>query len=225
LEEFMLLGYGAKRILGNLKNSEPNKYEVLVVAKHLGLNVPETLVTNSKYKLLAFKKEHQDIVSKLNHVLACPSNDGSEMLHSYTEKITDEFIVSLPDQFFMASFQKEIMKRLEIRSFYLDGHFYSIGMFTQQSQRTKVDSRRYDYSQPIRRVPYKLPEAIEKALTKLMQYLSLNTGSIDIIKSLDGKYYFLEVNPVGQFGQTSEVGNYNLPQKVAAYLLKGDAEA
>ena len=33
--------------------------------------------------------------------------------------------------------------------------------------------------------------------------MSLNTGSIDLIKTKSGDYVFLEVNPVGQFSMVS----------------------
>ncbi|CEJ68525.1 hypothetical protein BN1195_00813 [Chryseobacterium oranimense G311] len=46
------------------------------------------------------------------------------------------------------------------------------------------------------------------------------TGSIDMIKGRDGNYYFLEVNPSGQFRMTSLPCNYNLHFEVAKFLKK-----
>jgi hypothetical protein len=52
-----------------------------------------------------------------------------------------------------------------------------------------------------------------------MESINLNTGSLDFIKSSkDSNYYFLEVNPSGQFGMTSNPCNYNLHEKIANYL-------
>jgi glutathione synthase/RimK-type ligase-like ATP-grasp enzyme len=51
-----------------------------------------------------------------------------------------------------------------------------------------------------------------------MTDLCLDTGSIDIVRTTDGRYVFLEVNPVGQFGMVSVPCNYNLELKVAKYL-------
>jgi glutathione synthase/RimK-type ligase-like ATP-grasp enzyme len=76
---------------------------------------------------------------------------------------------------------------------------------------------------PNRFVPYKLPERIEKQISDFMERIELNTGSLDMIKSIvDGKYYFLEVNPSGQFGMTSKPCNYNLHKKVADFLIEND---
>src|SRR5690606_41647080 len=61
-----------------------------------------------------------------------------------------------------------------------------------------------------RTVAFNLPSDIENKLTKLMNVLSLNFGSIDMIVSKNREYYFLEVNPVGQFGMVSFPCNYNI---------------
>ena len=69
-------------------------------------------------------------------------------------------------------------------------------------------------------MPYKLPLLVEKKLNRLMRKLKLNTGSIDLIKSIDNQYIFLEVNPSGQFGMVEDACNYNLHELVAASLIE-----
>ena len=56
-------------------------------------------------------------------------------------------------------------------------------------------------------------------MAKLMKDLELNTGSIDFIKTKQGRFVFLEVNPVGQYGMTSYPCNYHLDKKIAEYLI------
>lgn len=68
-------------------------------------------------------------------------------------------------------------------------------------------------------VPYTLPKEIEEKLMNLMNNLGYNTGSIDMIYSTDKKYYFLEINPAGQFGWTSNICNYNVHKHIAQYLI------
>lgn len=50
-----------------------------------------------------------------------------------------------------------------------------------------------------------------------MEALDLNCGSLDLIKS-GSTYYFLEVNPVGQFGNLSFDCSYHLEKEIAEYL-------
>ena len=96
---------------------------------------------------------------------------------------------------------------------------YSMAMFSQGSKQTSIDFRRYDRNKMSRRVPYKLPQNLEDKIRILMKELDLNSGSLDIVKTKDD-YYFLEVNPVGQFGFVSGSCNYNLFKKNAEYLTK-----
>jgi D-alanine-D-alanine ligase-like ATP-grasp enzyme len=53
----------------------------------------------------------------------------------------------------------------------------------------------------------------------MMQKADLNCGSLDLIKSKDGRYVFLEVNPSGQFGMVSYPCNYYLEEEVAKSLI------
>lgn len=51
-----------------------------------------------------------------------------------------------------------------------------------------------------------------------MKGLNINMGSVDLLKASDGDIYFLEINPVGQFGLVSNFCNYHL-EKNAEFLL------
>ena len=55
---------------------------------------------------------------------------------------------------------------------------------------------------------------------ELMKSLNLDNGSIDFVKTNDGKWVYLEINPVGQFGMVSEPCNYNLEREIAQELIK-----
>ena len=48
-------------------------------------------------------------------------------------------------------------------------------------------------------IPFQLPEDIELAIRSFMKNLNLNFGGIDLAL-VDGKYYFIEVNPTGEWG-------------------------
>jgi glutathione synthase/RimK-type ligase-like ATP-grasp enzyme len=55
-----------------------------------------------------------------------------------------------------------------------------------------------------------------------MRSVGLNTGSMDVIRAKKGEYYFLEVNPVGQYGASSHHGNYYLEKRIAEWLISKD---
>jgi len=76
----------------------------------------------------------------------------------------------------------------------------------------------YNKKNPNRNVPFNLPSNITNQVCKLMKELNLETGSLDIVLTKNKEYYFLEVNPVGQFAQVSMPSNYYIEQYIATQL-------
>ena len=81
-----------------------------------------------------------------------------------------------------------------------------------------MDYRNYNYTKPNRQVVFKLPIDLERKIFKLLKELKLTSGSIDFIYSKSNNFIFLEVNPIGQFGLVSSVGNFYCEREIALYL-------
>ncbi|WP_142687545.1 grasp-with-spasm system ATP-grasp peptide maturase [Chitinophaga polysaccharea] len=195
---------------------------ILKIANELGLNVPATLITNNIKELKGFLKLHSRIVTKCITDGIFLTVNGIDY-GMYTKEITWLEIGELKTEYFYPSlFQELLDKMYELRIFYLNGKVYSMAIFSQNDPQTAIDFRKYNLRNPNRYVPYKLPEEIEQKLRLLMKKLDLKCGSIDIVRKKDGAYYFLEVNPLGQFGMVSGPCNYYLEKEVAKYLIKND---
>lgn len=203
---------------GPLSSFGANKIEQLRVAELCGMEVPDYLVTNSKNALRSFLKKHEGVITKVIHMPLFFINEGI-MAPTYTITVALEDLEKLPDHFSESLFQSMIPKRYEIRTFYLNGETYSMAIFSQNDDQTKVDFRRYNREKPNRNVPYQIPTAVKQQLDGIMEHLQLRSGSFDLIMTPKGKYVFLEVNPVGQFGMTSIPCNYYLEEKIAKYLI------
>lgn len=198
-----------------------SKLHILKIANSLGLTTPNTLVTNNKKVLKKFiESEKVAITKSLSEMEVFLVNRSGYAL--YTTQVLEKHLNNFPEQFFPSLFQKMIEKEYEIRTFYIQGSFYSMAIFSQARKGTKLDFRQYDFSNPTRQVPYKLPKKIEKKLDKLLNLLDINCASLDLIKGKDGKYYFLEINPTGQFGMVSIPCNYYLEEIVAQRLINED---
>jgi ATP-GRASP peptide maturase of grasp-with-spasm system len=220
LSEFLFTRLEGARWLSRPWNSNLNKLRVLSAAAKLGLDIPATLVTNDARSLRAFARQHGAIVTKaVSNALAWWLSDGTKM--SYTARVPPSVLKS---ESCLASFpslvQEQLKKRYEIRSFYLDGQFYSMAIFSQSRLKTKTDFRKYDYENQARSVPYRLSFETENRLRQLFDQLELETGSIDMVKTDDGRLVFLEINPVGQFGMVSNPCNYFLERAVARALVR-----
>ncbi len=206
--------------LPNLQALKTDKMDMLTKAKKVGLRIPKTLVTNNKQKLLEFYEAcDQKLITK--SLYECVYFFEEDRAFSFkTHLLSKEDILNFEDCFFPSLFQGYVEKEYELRIFYLDGELYSMAIFSQLDEQTQVDFRRYNDEKPNRTVPYQLPDEEAQKICDLMQMLNLSTGSIDMIKTKDDQFVFLEVNPNGQFGMTSFPCNYHLEQKVAQHLIQ-----
>ncbi|GAA4155074.1 hypothetical protein GCM10022217_12840 [Chryseobacterium ginsenosidimutans] len=203
--------------IGSYFNSKLNKLNVLNLAQSLGLHIPETFVLNNTEALKSLIKEDNVITKALSDGLYYFSKKYA--YYTYTEKVEKKDLLD-KNEFAPSLFQLQIKKKFEIRSFFLNGSFYSMAILSQKNSRTLVDYRKYDREVPNRNIRFKLPDDIEKKLIKLFEVLNLNTGSVDLIVDEDDNYIFLEINPVGQFSMTSSPCNYNLEKIMAEELIK-----
>jgi hypothetical protein len=196
-----------------------NKIKVLSVAVNCGIFVPQSFIINNKYKLKELVREIGPLITKpLGEAPMIRDYSPNISLMMYTEEINIDNIECLPEYFPPALLQEKIHKEFEIRSFFIDGKFFSIKTFTQETHDTQVDMRKYDFTNMNREAPYELPKKIELKLSNLMLKLGLNTGSIDMIFN-KGKYTFLEVNPNGQIGPICNVYGHS-PERYIAETLK-----
>ncbi len=210
--------------LGDYFQMNVHKTELLLLARNAGLKIPATMVTSRKSDLLEFMDKHVALISKPLVDPLFVQAKGEGVFASYTEALDAQQVQVYPDKFFPSLFQEEIPKAYELRVFYLDAKCYPMAIFSQLDQQTAVDFRKYNTTKSNRRIPYKLPDDITKSLQQLMSEIKLDTGSIDIIRSTNGDYVFLEVNPVGQFGMVSKPCNYYLEEKVAQSLMRNNSD-
>lgn len=209
LEDYVRRTLESKKHINKESNSDVNKLLVLEKAKKVGLDVPQ-------YFLADNTKE-----AKLNKTII-KTIGGNPRAENITKDATGMMYTSivkkhLKNRFFITFFQEKIEKDFEIRSFYLNGKIWSTAIFSQNDAQTKIDFRKYNHQKPNRNVPYQLPKNIEEKIHLLMLSLDLNCGSLDFIKSED-KFYFLEVNAIGQFLGMSVICNYSLEKEIADYL-------
>lgn len=216
--DFILYVLKEKRWLTNPFHANMNKLDMLRIANNCGLNIPKTKVVNS----IRFLKDYQNLICKSVYDSTIASWGENNKCMMYTTGITSEDMKNIPHRFLPSIIQERIEKAYELRIFYLCGECFSMAIFSQGNKKTSIDFRNYDWDKPNRFVPYKLDRDTENKLENLMDQLGLNCGSIDLIKGRDGKLYFLEVNPTGQFGMVDFPCNYGLHKRVAEKLIEMD---
>jgi len=196
-----------------------NKLIVLQIAKKNGLNIPNTFILDNKKDLLNLISENKDkkFITKMKTESSMfQFEDTSSII--YTNVLNEKIVENLPEKFASSLIQEKIEKLIEIRTFFLHGETWSMAIFSQNDDQTKDDYRRYNNRKPNRNTLFKLPKDLEDKLCLVMNDLNLDTGSIDWILTKDNVYYFLEVNPTGQFSNMSMTCNYPLEKIIAQRL-------
>jgi len=204
--------------IGKFSNNAINKLSALQSAKDHGLSIPKTIVTNRKEDVRSFYNTCQGrVITKPLHE-GVVAFEGNMAIRSLTATVDLDLISSLPPIFNYSLFQEKVSKTIEVRVFNIECDFYAMAIFSQQSDKTATDFRNYQQLDPIKYVPYKLPQEVVNSLKGFVIESDYSGGSADFAVTESGDHYFFEYNPVGQFGMTSYPCNYNLEKKIALRL-------
>jgi ATP-GRASP peptide maturase of grasp-with-spasm system len=213
----------------NIENENyTNKIENLSIAKRVKLSVPDTIICTDWSALFEFSSIHKNIISKpiIFGSFAFPISITNQIfISSNVIKLNRNEIIEIKSNcgagnFSPSLFQAYVEKKFELRIFYLNGKCYAMAIFSQANEKTKIDFRNYDYERPNRCVPYSLPLEISQKIIAFMNKANLNCGSIDMIYSVDNKYVFLEVNPIGQYQWLTNNCNYFIDRLIAQTLTQ-----
>jgi ATP-GRASP peptide maturase of grasp-with-spasm system len=209
-------------VLGSAFKSDLNKLITLNLARTVGLKTPEFHVINERQLAPRLLEDGQQYITKAmsDGVYLFDSEQDRKGYFTYTESFDADSLAGYPDRISPSFLQAKIKKSYEVRVFYLDGRFFAWAIISQSSTQTSTDYRKYDYQKPNRVVPYSLPESLEQKLLDLFRKIGLNTGSVDLMVDSENDHYFLEINPVGQFGALSKSTNYQLEIEIARWLIE-----
>jgi MvdC family ATP-grasp ribosomal peptide maturase len=223
LKEYSTLRYNLLTALENVPWINPfenenkidgNKMLQLNIAQKHGLTVPKTIFSNDADKITAFFREYCNgkMVAKLHGVIS--KSMGGENLLS-TNIINEDSLENIADvEYCPMIFQPYIEKEYELRIVYLDEEFFTGKINNSENADWRIAQGNYFWSE------YHLPENIKQNLTAMMKEMGLYLGAIDIIKGKDGQYYFLEVNPQGEWGMLQKDLNFPIAQRIADNLIK-----
>jgi MvdC family ATP-grasp ribosomal peptide maturase len=196
-----------------------NKLRQLRVASEVGLIIPRTLTTNDPEQARDFFKElGGKMVAKLLRPLSVSM--GADSLFVYTNDVREEDLAEAEMlRHSPMVFQERISKAIELRIAYVEGVCFVGAIEASGSLRGRTDWRLAGPDEcPWIRA--EIPENIETRLRALMHRLGLVYGAIDMIKTPDEEYVFLEVNPSGEWGMLERDLSYSISEALAESLLK-----
>lgn len=197
-----------------------NKLIQSSISSKCGLNVAENSILNHKEGILHLIKSNstQKYITKSFGSAVERNDENGDVYFAYTQLVDEDMLAKAPMHIFPSLVQRYIDKEFEIRTFFLDGQCFSMAIFSQENDKTKVDFRHYDVKTPNRNEPIRLPVEIEERLRRFVSEMGTNCGSFDLIQDKIGQIYFVEFNPLGQFGMVSHPCGYTLEKRVAQLL-------
>lgn len=206
--------------IGSFQVDEKLKIDFLLIAKKVGLKIPNTLVTNSKQTLINFYTENnEDIITKDLRLPIRLYESNFVNVSGGTSKVSYEVIRQMEETFCMSLFQNRIEKEYEIRVFFFNITLYPMAILSQRDSKTSLDYRNYNRLKPNRNIPVILPKNIKRKIIDFIKESKLKTGSIDLIVDNNNNYIFLEVNPQGQIDFVSKSCNYYIEKEIAEYFF------
>jgi glutathione synthase/RimK-type ligase-like ATP-grasp enzyme len=179
----------------------------LALARKLGLNVPATLWTNALPRAREFFAQRDDAaVAKSVSSAWWEREDSGWFVFASALQASD-----LPEEPALAgapvSFQQPIEPKRDLRVNVVGERAFAAirgeeeGDF--QGQCEYLDWRQ---GTDVQWASCELPEELVKACVELVRELDLQFGAIDLLLDADGKYWFLEINPNGEWGWLQRSG-------------------
>jgi hypothetical protein len=182
----------------------------LAAASRIGLIVPRTIITNNIVLAREFvaSLDRLLVTKRIGTARGTATKTTLLTSHDYDRLHTIETCPTI--------FQEYVEPGADIRVVLIGEEHHSF-MIDSAAGIDPVDSR-IDLS--VEHRPYELPQGLHRLLRQVLDHLGLIFGVIDLRLSAKGEYYFLEVNPSGQYAYLELMTGVPLSNRMAGLLAK-----
>lgn len=177
-----------------------NKLYQMEVAAKLGFVLPRTIVTNNVAEVSAFRLSLSgDMVVKPMSSEAVTVDGWANLV--YTTRISTDAHLNLGGLAVSpCMFQEYVPKALDLRVTVVGDEVFACEISQQGEMTGKADWRQGVGSSDITYSPHQLPATLEASCAAIVKAMGLRFGAIDLVLDPQGVYWFLEINPNGQWG-------------------------
>lgn len=196
-----------------------NKIEQLNVAQKIGFTIPNTLVSNDSQSISNFIQENKQVIGKaVKHGFY---SHGNDVYLAFTKEIGQDYLENIQQYSHIPMIlQTKIEKEYDIRINVIGNKVYATALLSQEFEISKTDWRVWDVCDKfdLGHEKIELPSEIIKMCLKINKHYHLNFSAIDMILSKSGEYYFLELNPNGQWAWIEEKVGYPLRDSIIDFF-------
>ncbi|MFJ3976685.1 ATP-grasp ribosomal peptide maturase [Streptomyces sp. NPDC090021] len=186
----------------------------LALAQQLGFTVPPTVVTNDPDEAREFVRARGEAIFKT--LRWTPYTRDGVPVTGWADPVTAD---EIDDSIRVAPhlFQALVDKVADLRVLIVGRHTFALRI-----ESGLLDWRK-DYSVLTYTVEH-LPTQVEKALRVYLDRLGLVSGSFDLAVDRAGDYWWLELNPNGQWGWLETETGLPMSAAFADLLMQGDSQ-
>ncbi len=186
-----------------------NKIEQLTIAQRLGFKIPDTCVSMSELTVRNFIESHegQVVCKAVKHGFL---RQGLDVQIATTQRVGSEFLNQFGNYAQVPMiFQEEIHKAFDVRVTVVGDNVFATAIHSQQHPQTIVDWRLLDLQEfDIEHEAIKMPAHLDELCKQITRYFNLKYSAIDLIKTVQGEYFFLELNPNGEWAWIEQKTGY-----------------
>jgi glutathione synthase/RimK-type ligase-like ATP-grasp enzyme len=195
----------------------------LRLARELGFQIPEYVVTNDPEKAKAFIHAHPDgVITKGLWMPMILTEEEAGMI--YTHLVTAEDLEQLDAVRYGPSyFQALVPKARDIRVTVIGDELFAAGIDSMLVEDARIDFRIAEMMD-LPHEPVTLPEKVADACLAIVKRLGLRFGAIDLLETPEGEYVFLENNPNGQWYWVEMMTGLPMARAMAELLERGEIE-
>jgi RimK-like ATP-grasp domain len=206
-------------------NSERAESKILQLqmAAEVGLHVPDTVITSGHQAAKAFVGSRPTSIVKSMSRTMPVVGDNRHFLQLYATKLTPEKTLSYDGlNLSPCIFQDAIEPAYDIRTTVVGDQVFSVKVLYDRQGEGDIRDWHLGYRQQnnIWYEKYTLPPGIARKCVRLVKKLGLQYGALDFVRDKKGKYWFIEINPSGQWAFMEADAGVPIGQAIAAVLEK-----
>ncbi len=196
---------------------KPLQYKTAVIC---GLNLPKTFIGNNASEAKLFLTSNKEKIIK-GVSLSWAIDEKADKHYSIFVKKADQKAIDNIDsiKFCPATIQEYIEKIFDLRVIVIDNKIFAYEIHVDGNNEIKIDWRHGgEFHNSIKYKTHNFSEENKLKILNFMKMLNLRFGALDFSVDINGNYYFLEINPNGQWLWLHNVGRYDLRKEIASVL-------
>jgi glutathione synthase/RimK-type ligase-like ATP-grasp enzyme len=199
----------------NIRNAE-NKIYQLLLAKSIGFNIPNSLISNISSKAFAFfvGNDESCVIKPIKTGLIEAEKEEGVI---FTSKVIFNSNNIDRVQACPVYLQNLVEKEGDVRVVVVGEKIFAAFIHSQDYEEATIDWRKADF--PLKHSLIELPPDIEEKCQLLLSKLDLNFGALDFVLDREGNFIFLEINPNGQWAWVERQLNLKISDEIANLLV------